>query len=132
VEHALTDVFQRRESSAYIMGLSMSDGKLIRPADETVDPPAWRSIGFGGIQLRRSHRAWNPSRAVGNQRREFGIDPSRNCLLHTSRRGSANRWLWAWRDLINQSHAPFNNTPGSSAFGLSISANSINGKLAWK
>ena len=34
VEQALTDVFNDENRLRYIMGLSMSDGRLIRPSDE--------------------------------------------------------------------------------------------------
>ena len=66
VEQALTDVFKDENRLRYIMGLSMSDGKLIRPCGRTDD----RSRGVRLVRhpLRSAHAPrGNPSREVGNQ-----------------------------------------------------------------
>ena len=57
VEQALTEVFRAENRLRYIMGLSMSDGRLIRPSDE----PTTARVAFDwtGIHMRGADRgAW--------------------------------------------------------------------------
>ena len=63
VEQALTDLFRAENRLRYIMGLSMSDGRLIRPSDE----PTTARVAFDWSRhpLRSAHapRGNPPSRS---------------------------------------------------------------------
>ncbi len=73
VEQALTEVFRTENRLRYIMGLSMSDGRLIRPSDE----PTTARVAFdwSGIHCEALTRRVEIRRAeVGNQAARTGID----------------------------------------------------------
>ena len=66
VEQALTDVFKDENRLRYIMGLSMSDGRLIRPSRRADDCP--RGVRLVWHPLRGAHAPrGNPPREMGNQ-----------------------------------------------------------------
>jgi outer membrane protein TolC len=115
VEQALTDVFKDENRLRYIMGLSMSDGKLIRPADE----PSTARVGFdwSGIHCEALTRRVEIRRQKWEiKRRELELIAARNFLLPRVDAVGRYRWLGLGDELINQTHTTFNN-PGSSAFG---------------
>jgi outer membrane protein TolC len=121
VEQALTDVFKDENRLRYIMGLSMSDGKLIRPADE----PSTARVAFdwSGIHCEALTRRVEIRREKWEiKRRELELIAARNFLLPRLDAVGKYRWLGLGDDLINQSNAPFN-TAGSSAFGSLDSGN---------
>jgi outer membrane protein TolC len=116
VEQALTDVFKDENRLRYIMGLSMSDGKLIRPSDE----PSTARVAFdwSGIHCEALTRRVEIRRQKWEiKRRELELIAARNFLLPRLDAVGRYRWLGLGDELINQSHVPFN-TPGSSAFGV--------------
>ena len=116
VEQALTDVFKNENRLRYIMGLSMSDGRLIRPADE----PTLAKVGFdwSGIHCEALTRRVEIRRQKWEiKRRELELIAARNFLLPRIDAVGRYRWLGLGDELINQNHLPFN-TPGSSAFGV--------------
>jgi hypothetical protein len=116
VEQALTELFRAENRLRYIMGLSMSDGRLIRPSDE----PTTARVAFdwGGIHVEALTRRVEIRRQKWEiKRRELELIASRNFLLPRIDAVGRYRWLGLGDELINQTHAPFN-TPGSSAFGV--------------
>lgn len=116
VEQALTDVFKNENRLRYIMGLSMSDGKLIRPSDEpTVARVAFDWAGIHCEALTRRVEIRREKWEI--KRRELELIAARNFLLPRIDAVGRYRWLGLGDELINQTHADFN-APGSSAFGV--------------
>jgi outer membrane protein TolC len=116
VEQALTDVFKDENRLRYIMGLSMSDGKLIRPSDE----PSTARVAFdwSGIHCEALTRRVEIRRQKWEiKRRELELIAARNFLLPRVDAVGRYRWLGLGDELINQNHRDFNQ-PGSSAFGV--------------
>ena len=116
VEQALTDVFRNENRLRYIMGLSMSDGKLIRPADE----PTTARVGFdwGGIHCEALTRRVEIRREKWEiKRRELELIAARNFLLPRIDAVGRYRWLGLGDELINQNHRDFTEQD-SSAFGV--------------
>ena len=116
VEQALTDVFKNENRLRYIMGLSMSDGRLIRPSDE----PSTARVAFdwSGIHCEALTRRVEIRRQKWEiKRRELELIAARNFLLPRLDAVGRYRWLGLGDELINQNHVPFN-TPGSSAFDV--------------
>jgi outer membrane protein TolC len=121
VEQALTDVFKDENRLRYIMGLSMSDGKLIRPADEpTTARVAFDWCGIHSEALTRRVEIRRQKWEI--KRRELELIAARNFLLPRLDAVGRYRWLGLGDELINQSHVPFNTT-GSSAFSVLDSGN---------
>jgi outer membrane protein TolC len=121
VEQALTDVFKDENRLRYIMGLSMSDGKLIRPSDE----PSTARVAFdwSGIHCEALTRRVEIRRQKWEiKRRELELIAARNFLLPRLDAVGRYRWLGLGDQLINQNDVPFNTT-GSSAFGVLDSGN---------
>lgn len=116
VEQALTDVFKNENRLRYIMGLSMSDGKLIRPSDE----PSTARVAFdwNGIHCEALTRRVEVRKEKWTvKKRELELIAARNYLLPRLDAVARYRWLGLGDELINQNHTAFNN-PGSSAFGV--------------
>ena len=116
VEQALTDVFRDENRLRYIMGLSMSDGQLIRPSDE----PTTARVAFdwSGIHCEALTRRVEIRRQKWEiKRRELELIAARNFLLPRLDAVGRYRWLGLGDELINQNHRDFND-PGSSAFGV--------------
>src|SRR4029079_12516169 len=121
VEEALSNVFRGENRLRYIMGMSMSDGKLIRPSDEPTTARVafdWSGIHCGGIPRRVEIRRqkWEV------KRRELELIAARNFLLPRIDAVGRYRWLGLGDELINQNHRDFN-LPGSSAFSSLDSGN---------
>jgi outer membrane protein TolC len=115
VESALTELFRAENRLRYIMGLSMSDGRLIRPSDEPTTARVafdWSSIHVEALTRRVEVRRqkWEI------KRRELELIAARNMLLPRIDAIGQYRWLGLGDELINQSDAAFN-APGSSAWG---------------
>ncbi|MGI9455368.1 MAG: TolC family protein [Aeoliella sp.] len=125
VEQALTDLFRAESRLRYIMGISISDGRLIRPADE----PASARIDFDWsaahcealarrVEIRK--QKWQI------KRRELELIAARNHLLPRLDAVGRYRWVGAGDKLFD-----FNDTPtgpgefaeGSSAFESLTSGN---------
>jgi len=116
VEQALTEVFRNENRLRYIMGLSMSDGRLIRPSDEPSSARVafdWSGIHCEGLTRRVEVRRqkWEI------KRRELELIAARNFLLPRLDAVGRYRWLGLGDELINQNHSQFNEE-GSSAFGV--------------
>ena len=127
VEQALTDVFKNENRLRYIMGLSMSDGKLIRPADE----PTTARVAFDwcGIHCEALTRRVEIRREKWEiKRRELELIAARNFLLPRIDAVGRYRWLGLGDELINQNHNEFFEQD-SSAFGVLTSGEFQNWQL---
>ena len=117
VEQALTEVFRSENRLRYIMGLSMSDGRLIRPADE----PSTARVAFdwAGIHCEALTRRVEIRRQKWEiKRRELELIAARNFLLPRLDAVGRYRWLGLGDELIRASRgASAFNEPGSTAFG---------------
>ncbi len=101
VEQALTDVYRCENRLRYMMGISASDGRLIRPSDE----PTTARISFDWQQslveaLSRSAELRKQKWAV--KQRELELTAAKNLIL--PRLDMVGRWrfLGMGQDLINQ------------------------------
>lgn len=121
VEQALTDLFRAENRLRYVMGLSMSDGRLIRPADE----PTTARVGFdwSGIHCEAITRRVEVRKEKWEiKRREVELIAARNLMLPRLDAVGRYRWLGLGDDLISASRgAPLFNAmgdpqPGSNAF----------------
>jgi outer membrane protein TolC len=115
VEQALTEIFRAENRLRYIMGLSMSDGRLIRPSDE----PTTARVAFdwAGIHVEALTRRVEIRKQKWEiKRRELELIAARNFLLPRLDAVGRYRWLGLGDDLINDNNVPFNTT-GSSAYG---------------
>jgi outer membrane protein TolC len=106
VEQALTDVYRSESRLRYMMGISASDGRLIRPADE----PTTARIAFDWQQslveaLSRSAELRKQKWVI--KQRELELTASKNLIL--PRLDLVGRWrfLGMGQELINQNYAPY-------------------------
>ncbi|MCI0493083.1 MAG: TolC family protein, partial [Planctomycetes bacterium] len=117
VEQGLTDLFRAENRLRYLMGLSMSDGRLIRPADA----PTTAHVAFDWVGIHTealSRREEIRSQKWEIKRRELELIAARNFLLPRLDAVGRYRWLGLGDDLINgaRGDSAFNE-PGSTAFG---------------
>jgi outer membrane protein TolC len=106
VEQALTDVYRCESRLRYMMGISASDGRLIRPADE----PTTARIAFDWQQslveaLSRSAELRKQKWVI--KQRELELTAAKNLIL--PRLDLVGRWrfLGMGQDLINQTYQPY-------------------------
>jgi outer membrane protein TolC len=106
VESALTDVYRSESRLRYMMGISASDGRLIRPADE----PTTARITFDWQQslveaLSRSAELRKQKWVI--KQRELELVAAKNLVL--PRLDMVGRWrfLGMGQDLINQNYQPY-------------------------
>ncbi len=106
VEQALTDVYRSESRLRYMMGISASDGRLIRPADE----PTTARIAFDWQQslveaLSRSAELRKQKWVI--KQRELELTAAKNLIL--PRLDLVGRWrfLGMGQDLINQNYQPY-------------------------
>ena len=107
VEQALTDVYRCENRLRYMMGISASDGRLIRPSDE----PTTARIAFDWQQslveaLSRSAELRKQKWVI--KQKELELTAAKNLLL--PRLDLVGRWrfLGMGQDLINQNYNPYN------------------------
>ncbi|QDS97431.1 TolC family protein [Adhaeretor mobilis] len=116
LETALTNLFRVENRLRYIMGITHSDGRLIRPIDEPTTAQVhfdWASIHIESLSRRVEIRRqkWQV------KRRELELIASRNHLLPRLDLGGRYRWLGAGDQLLRSDRngiAPF--ADGSNAF----------------
>ncbi len=114
VEQGLTALYRAENRLRYIMGLSVSDGRLIRPIDEPTTAPVdfdWASVHGEAIVRRVEVRKqkWQV------KRRELELIGARNHLLPRLDAIGRYRWFGAGDELIDDTGIPpF--AEGSSAF----------------
>jgi len=106
VEQALTDVYRAENRLRFMMGISASDGRLIRPADE----PTTARITFDWQQslveaLSRSAELRRQKWVI--KQRELELTAAKNLLL--PRLDMVGRWrfLGMGQDLLNQNYNPY-------------------------
>jgi outer membrane protein TolC len=106
VEQALTDVYRCENRLRYMMGISASDGRLIRPSDE----PTTARISFDWQQslveaLSRSAELRRQKWVI--KQRELELTAAKNLLL--PRLDAVGRWrfLGMGQDLISQNYDPY-------------------------
>lgn len=118
VELALTDLYRTENRLRYLMGLSMSDGRLIRPSDEPTTARVafdWTGIHCEALTRRVEIRKqkWEI------KRRELELVAARNYLLPRLDAIGRYRWLGLGDDLLDgpgiHDGGPLVN--GTSAFG---------------
>ena len=113
VEQALTDVYRCENRLRYMMGISASDGRLIRPADE----PTTARISFDWQQslveaLSRSAELRKQKWVI--KERELELVAAKNLIL--PRLDMVGRWrfLGMGEQLINQNYDPYNADGGAN------------------
>jgi len=118
VEQALTDLFRAESRLRYLMGLSASDGRLIRPADEPTS--AHVAFDWNGIRCEALARRVEIRKQKWEvKKREMELIAARNFLLPRIDAVGRYRWLGLGDDLIRPSRgASAFNMPGSTAFGV--------------
>lgn len=115
VEQGLTDLYRSEARLRFVMGLAMSDGRLIRPGDEPTTAQVsfdWSSI-HGESQIRRVElrkQKWEI------KKRELELIAARNNLLPRLDAFGTYRWLGMGEDLINSNGGPGGFVDGSNAF----------------
>jgi outer membrane protein TolC len=118
VKQAFTDLLRAERRLRYRMGLSSSDGRLIRPADSPAIAKVafdWSTIHFEALARREEIRRqkWEV------KKRELELIAARNFLLPRVDAVGRYRWLGLGDDLIRPSRgASAFNEPGSTAFGV--------------
>jgi outer membrane protein TolC len=118
VEQAMSDLFTAESHLRYVMGLSVSDGRLIRPSDEPTTARMsfdWATIHSEAITRRVEVRKekWLI------KERELQLIAARNYLLPRLDATGTYRWLGLGDDLINPARGQGRfNQPGSTAFGV--------------
>lgn len=114
VESALTELYRAENRLRYIMGIAMSDGRLIRPSDELTTA----SIDFDWSQVHGEaivRRVEIRKQKWEIKRREMELIAARNHLLPRLDATGTYRWFGAGNDLWNDNGIPpFQE--GSSAF----------------
>jgi outer membrane protein TolC len=121
VEQALTDLFRTENRLRYLMGISMSDGRLIRPADDPTTARVafdWAAVHCESLVRRVEIRKekWEI------KKRELELIAARNHMLPRLDAVGRYRWLGLGDDLIDPARgAPLfdamgNPQPGSNAF----------------
>ncbi|MCO6042630.1 TolC family protein [Aeoliella sp. ICT_H6.2] len=116
VEQALTEVFRAEARLRYIMGLSVSDGRLIRPIDEPVIARVdfdWAATSVEALSRRVEVRKqkWQI------KRRELELIAARNHLLPRLDAVGRYRWVGAGDELID-----YNAPTGMGRFAEGTSA----------
>ena len=118
VEQGLTDLFRAENRLRYIIGLSTSDGRLIRPSDEPTAARVafdWSSIHIEALTRRVEVRKqkWEI------KRRELELIAARNFLLPRVDAVGRYRWLGLGDHLIHPARGSSAfNEEGSTAFGV--------------
>lgn len=116
VEQGLTDLFTAETRLRYLMGLAVSDGRLIRPSDEPAIARIefdWRSIHTEAVARRVEVR----SQKWEIKRRELELIAARNHLLPRVDAFGTYRWRGLGDQLIDSSgNTGAFNVDGSDAF----------------
>jgi outer membrane protein TolC len=115
MESALTNVYQAESTLRYQLGLTPTDERLIKPADEPILAPYkfdWQAISREALvrspELRQ--RRWQV------QRRELEFQASKNLLLPELNAIARYRWEGLGDDLIDDERSGATGLTGSNAF----------------
>jgi outer membrane protein TolC len=114
VEQALTDLYRAENRLRYIMGLSMSDGRLIRPSDQPTTARVafdWQGIHCEAITRRVEIRKekWEV------KRRELELIAARNMMLPRLDAVGRYRWLGLGDQLFGDASGFIDKTTGNPA-----------------
>jgi outer membrane protein TolC len=106
VEQALTDVYRCENRLRYMMGISASDGRLIRPSDE----PTTARIAFDWQQslveaLSRSAELRKQKWVI--KQRELELVAAKNLVLPRLDMVGRYRFLGMGQELVNQNYNPY-------------------------
>ena len=116
VETALTDLLRAENRLRYIMGLSMSDGRLIRPGDE----PTSAKVNFDWVSSHSealARRVEIRKQKWSVKQRDYELIAARNHLLPRLDATGTYRWLGMGDSLVDSNRNGLGpTTPGSSAF----------------
>ncbi len=128
VENALTDVYRSENRLRYMMGLSASDGRLIRPSDE----PTTARISFDWQQslvesLSRSAELRRQKWVI--KQKELELLASKNLLLPRLDILGRYRFLGMGQDLINQNYSPYEGNRGDPLFGTDAYSSLLSGQF---
>jgi len=128
VENALADVYRSENRLRFMMGISASDGRLIRPSDE----PTTARISFDWQQslveaLSRSAELRRQKWVI--KQRELELTAAKNLLL--PRLDMVGRWrfLGMGQDLINQNYNPYNADNADPLAGTDAYSTMFSGKF---
>jgi outer membrane protein TolC len=129
VEQALTDVYRSENRLRFMMGISASDGRLIRPSDE----PTTARITFDWQQslveaLSRSAELRRQKWII--KQRELELVAAKNLIL--PRLDLIGRWrfLGMGQDLINQNYNPYEaGNPADPLFGTDAYSTLFSGQF---
>jgi outer membrane protein TolC len=128
VEQALTDVYRCESRLRYMMGISASDGRLIRPADE----PTTARIAFDWQQslveaLSRSAELRKQKWVI--KQRELELTAAKNLIL--PRLDLVGRWrfLGMGQDLINQNYNPYESNNSDPLLGTDAYSTLFSGQF---
>ncbi len=117
VEQALTDLYKAENRLRYLMGLSMSDGRLIRPSDEpTTARVAFDWSGIHCEALTRRVEIRKEKWLV--KRRELELIAARNLMLPRLDAVGRYRWLGLGDDLFGDASGFIDNNDRESRPGL--------------
>ena len=122
VEQALTDVYRAENRLRYMMGISSSDGRLIRPSDE----PTTARISFDWQQslveaLSRSAELRKQKWRV--KQRELELTAAKNLLLPRLDVGGRWRFLGVGEQLVNQDYQPYPQSGATPAIPAAVTFN---------
>jgi len=128
VEQALTDLYRCENRLRFMMGISASDGRLIRPSDE----PTTARISFDWQQslveaLSRSAELRRQKWVI--KQRELELTAAKNLIL--PRLDLVGRWrfLGMGEDLINQNYSPYNANSGDPLAGTDAYSSLLSGQF---
>ena len=128
VEQALTDVYRCENRLRYMMGISASDGRLIRPADE----PTTARISFDWQQslveaLSRSAELRKQKWVI--KERELELVAAKNLILPRLDMVGRYRFLGMGQDLINQNYNPYESNNADPLAGTDAYSTLFSGRF---
>ena len=128
VENALTDVYRSENRLRYMMGLSASDGRLIRPSDE----PTTARISFDWQQslveaLSRSAELRKQKWVI--KERELELVAAKNLILPRLDMVGRYRFLGMGQDLINQNYNPYESNNADPLAGTDAYSTLFSGRF---
>ena len=128
VEQALTDVYRCENRLRYMMGISASDGRLIRPSDE----PTTARISFDWQQslveaLSRSAELRKQKWVI--KERELELVAAKNLILPRLDMVGRYRFLGMGQDLINQNYNPYESNNADPLAGTDAYSTLFSGRF---